>query len=205
MTIVASGSVSTFFMEVLEDALRECRVDATGGTTQYLVGLLADYAHPDPLAGEAMNRPVAFLLEEALRTPEPAARFERLRALGDGVLYACGFFSDHFEARGVAQDYLFGIGTRAYGAASSMLHAPGESSGPEAPPFDVFRELAGKFGSFVEVLSDVADSTIAMGAGTPKNLLKVYERWLRTGSDRLASALVAQGLVPTRGPKGVVQ
>lgn len=200
MTIVAADSITGFFQEVVEDAIKARKVETTDGATTYLVALLADYAHPDASAGATMNRPLAFLLDEALRTPNPAERFERLRALGDGVLYACGFFADHFEARGVEQSYLFSIGTTAYGAAGSMLRKPPT----EDETKDLFGELARKFDVFVDVLVDVADSTIAMSTQqSSKSLLKVYERWLKTGSDRLAGALVSHGMMPTRAVKGV--
>jgi hypothetical protein len=157
--------------------------------------MLADYAKPDPRAGEALDRPLAFLLDEALKTPDPGLRFEKLRALGDGVLYACGFFGEHFEKRGVQTSYLFGIGSSAYGAAGSIL---------KQNTLDLFGELATRFNVFVDVLTDVADSTMAMGtASSTKALLKTYERWLKTGSDRLAAALTTHGLMPTRGVKGV--
>jgi hypothetical protein len=51
----------------------------------------------------------------------------------------------------------------------------------------------------------VADVTTAHGASTSKQVLKLYERWLKTGSDRLAQALGAHGLMPARGTKGVLQ
>ncbi|HZU83967.1 MAG TPA: hypothetical protein VE987_13660 [Polyangiaceae bacterium] len=198
---MAARSVSNFFCEVVEDALRARRVDATDGATHYLVSLLAEYAHPDSRAGEALGRPLTLLLDEALRDPDPGERFERLRSLGDGVLYGCGFFGDHFEARGVDSKYLHAIGMRAYGAASSMLRRRSDDdSGP-----DLFAELAGNFESFVDVVADVADSTITMGIEDPRGLLKVYERWLRTGSSRLASALTSRGVMPTRGTKGPPQ
>jgi hypothetical protein len=44
-----------------------------------------------------------------------------------------------------------------------------------------------------------------MGTENPKGLLKVYERWLKTGSERLASALTSHGVVPTRRTRGVLQ
>jgi hypothetical protein len=200
MTIVAAQSVSHFFVGVVEDSIRLRGVEATDGATRYLVALLADYAHPNRRAGEALEGPVTLLLDEALRSADPGERFERLRTLGDGVLYGCGFFGDHFEARGVDAKYLQVLGTRAYGAASSMLRQGPESGGP-----DLFAELAQKFGAFVGVLTDVADTTIAMGTQTSRGLLKVYERWLKTGSDRLANALTSRGVMPTRGTKGVVQ
>jgi hypothetical protein len=204
--IVAAGSVSEFFLEVVGDAIKARRVEATDGATSYLVCLLSDYAKPDVRAEEPLDRPLSFLLDEALHTVEPGPRFDRLRALGDGVLYACGFFGEHFEARGVAAAYVMGIGTTAYGAASSMLRAPKDSH--EMASIDIYGELSSKFPDFVDVLSEVADATSAFGAASSasaKQVLKLYERWLKTGSDRLAQALGAHGLVPGRGGKGVLQ
>ncbi len=198
MAILPASSVQGFFHEVVEDAIKSRRVDATEGATRYLVAVLADFAHPDRRAEEALERPLTLLLDEALHVPDAAERFERLRLLGDGVLYGCGFFGESFEARGVDTKYLHQLGTRAYGAASSMLR-----SSQEGP--DLFGELADKFGVFVDVVAEVADATIAMGTESPKGLLKMYERWLRTGSERLASALTSRGMMPTRGAKGVIQ
>src|ERR1700723_2864770 len=108
MTIVADRSVAHFFNEVVEDALRTQRVEATEGATRYLVALLAEYAHPDGRADATLARPLTLLLDEAVHVADPGERFERLRTLGDGVLYGCGFFGDHFEARGGDPRYLRG-------------------------------------------------------------------------------------------------
>jgi hypothetical protein len=204
--IVAAGSVSEFFLEVVGDAIKARRVEATDGATSYLVCLLSDYAKPDVRAEEPLGRPLSFLLDEALHTVEAGPRFDRLRTLGDGVLYACGFFGEHFEARGVAATYVMGIGTTAYGAASSMLRARPSETNQAAPVVDIYGELSSKFPAFVEVLTEVADATNALSAASAKEVLKLYERWLKTGSDRLAQALGAHGLVPGRGNgKGVLQ
>src|SRR5580692_9389309 len=185
MSIVATDSISSYFHDDVEDAMKARRVEATDMATSYLVALLSDFARPDVRAGEALDRPVAFLLDEALHTVEPGERFERLRSLGDGVLYSCGFFGDHFEAKGVGQSYLVGIGAVAYGGASSMLRVSSEDA---AKKLDIYREIA--------------DGTIAGSVGGSKDLLKIYERWLKTGSDRLAQTLTSHGLVPMRGSKG---
>jgi hypothetical protein len=198
MTIVPARSVSGFFGEVVDDALRTRGVDATDGAARYLVALLTDYAHPDNRAGETLERSVTLLLDEALRAPDPAERFERLRVIGDGVLYGCGFFGDHFAARGVDAKYMCAVGTRAYGSASAMLRRGTDEGGP-----DLFAELADNFHLFVDVVADVADATITMGIESSLGLVKVYERWLRRGSERLAAALTSRGMVPTRGAKGI--
>lgn len=206
MSIVATGSIATYFEEVVSDAIKARHVEATNGATSYLVGLLSDYAHPDQKAGEALARPLSFLLNEAMQTSAPAERFDKLRSLGDGVLYSCGFFGDHFERRGVDQGYLISIGTTAYGAAASLLHVPPTKT-PDRPGqrLDIYRELADNFRAFVGVLVEIADRTITAGVQGSKDLVRVYERWLKTGSDGLAQALAQHGLVPMRGTKGVLQ
>jgi hypothetical protein len=194
--IVASGSITEFFREAIEDALQSKRVSATGTITNYLVALLADFALPSD--NSQLSKPLAFQLDEALNAPDPAERFEKLRTLGDNILYSCGFFADHYEARGVDQRYLYGIGTRAYGTAAGMLRG-GEGDGSVA----IFPELAARFGQYVDVVHDVADATATMGVHSSERLLKVYERWQRTGSERLAKELSSQGLVPARKVSGL--
>lgn len=202
MTIVASGSVAGFFREIVEDAIKSQGIESSDGTTSYVVSLLADYAKPDPNAEATLDRPLTLLLDEALHMPKTSERFERLRTLGDGVLYTTGFFADHFQARGVDQKYVVGIGVTAYTAASSLL---GPATSETAHHLDVFGELAAKFDRWVRVLGEVADATLGKSQGDSRGLLKLYERWLKTGSVRLAEELTQHGLVPMRPSKGVLQ
>jgi hypothetical protein len=196
VTIVSTASVAEFFEEIVEDAMKARRLSASEAATSYVVALLADLAKPGSPVERTLERPLTFLLDEALHTNELADRFEKLRTLGDGVLYSSGFFADHFEARGVDTRYVIGIGQRAYESAGSLLRGGGkeEESGP-----DVFGELSTGFSSFVEVLADVANATVAKGVATSRGILKLYERWLKTRSDRLADALTSHGFVAPRG------
>jgi hypothetical protein len=134
------------------------------------------------------------LLDEALQTAGQE-RFERLRTLGDGVLYVSGFFSEHLETRGVAPTYISALGSRAYGSAAAMLRQNAADSG--AP--DLFNELADKFRMFVDLLADVAEALSVRSARSASATVKLYERWLKTGSASLAEELTARGLVPLRG------
>ena len=198
MTILTASSVDSFFNEVVEDAMKTRGIDATAGTTRYLISMLTDFAKPGEMAEQTLQKPLAFLLDEALHTAELGERFDRLRSLGDGVLYSSGFFGDHFEARGIDQSYLIGIGTTAYSRASSLLQR-GED---KERSMDIFGELADKFASFVQVIAAIADWTVARGSGTPKGLLRLYERWLKTRSDSLADALSAHGFISPKGNHG---
>src|SRR5437660_986828 len=109
MSIALEKTVGIFFHEALDEAVRTRKVEATDQAMSYLVALLTDFARPDAVREDTFDRPFAFLLDEAFRT-SGAERFQRLRALGDGVLYITGFFGDHIETRGVDVGYVTGVG-----------------------------------------------------------------------------------------------
>lgn len=199
LTITLSPSMTVYFQEVVGEALRVRNVTATEAASSYLVDLLCSFAHPDEQVGSTFNQPLTFLLRDALEAVG-ADRFQRLRVLGDGVLYAVGFFGGHIELKGIDRGYVVGVGSTAYRQAAAMLRrsATALTQGP-----DVLGEMADKFERFAEVLNDVADGTLASGARDERATLKLYERWLRTGSARLAEELGARGLNPVRGSGGL--
>jgi hypothetical protein len=172
MSIVTAGSINVFFEEAVRAAMKTQRIEATDATTSYLVALLADFAKPNH-GQEQLDRPLTFLLDEALHTSEVGERFEKLRTLGDGVLYTSGFFGDHFEARGGDLE-------------ASAAH-------------DIFGELASRFAAFVAVINEVANASIAAAAESSRGVVRLYERWMKTKSDTLAEALANHGFIPPRG------
>ncbi len=196
MTILATASLDGFFHDALEDAMKARRIEASSGTKTYLAGVLSEFAKPDAHREATLDRPLAFLLDEALHTNDLGERFAKLRALGDGTLYSSGFFIDHFERRGVDQSYLVNIGSRAYESAGSLLTGGSTDGGP-----DIFGELARKFEAFVALVAEVANLTLARGAEGVTGLLKLYERWQKTQSETIASALSAHGFSTPKGKK----
>ncbi len=188
MAIDTSGKIEGFFLETVEAACKNQKVEASTAAQTYLAGVLADFVRPDAL-NETLERPLTLVLDDALQTPAPE-RFEKLKNLGDGTLYVAGFFGDHLEARGVNDGFVTSIGGFAYRTAANMLR------GGTASVVDIYRELAEHFRTFVEVLAEVAERT-SFSPRTNTGALKLYEKWLRTGSDRLARELMAQGLTPT--------
>lgn len=201
MSIVATTSVSDFFEAAVKDAMRSRGVTASPGAISYVVALLSDLAKPGSAVGKTLERPLTLLLDEALHTPQLGERFDRLRTLGDGVLYSSGFFADHFEARGVDTSYLVGIGRTAYDNANAIiLKSSGGAPDPAAPGsvLNIFGELSASFADLVSVIGEVANGAIASGVATSKGLVKLYERWLKTGSGKIAEALTANGFVTPR-------
>jgi hypothetical protein len=196
-TFDLSASLETFFHDVVDDAMRKKQVAATEAAEYYLVSLLTDFAKPDARSCEALERPLTLLLDEALHAPGQE-RFERLRVLGDGVLYVSGFFAPHLETRGVEVRYVTSLGARAYDSAGKMLRG---ASGDAAP--DLFFELAENFGRFAELLTAVAEKLSLAATPSSVGILKMYERWLKTGSESLGSELLEHGVLPVRGAGGL--
>jgi hypothetical protein len=194
-----SGNITRFFREVVDSAIQARGLDATDAAETYVVALLVDYAKPDQLSGETLCRPLTLLFDEALQAAGHE-RFERLRSLGDGVLYVSGFFGDHLQMRGVELGYVSALGARAYDSAAAMLRRGAGNAEAGAAP-DVFAELAHNFDMFVELMNEVADALFAQSVRTDSATLRLYERWLRNGSSSLSEALSARGLVPLRGDR----
>ena len=189
-----TGNVDGFFGEAVGTALSSQKLEATRGAREYLVGLLADFAKAGR-ADKALGRPVTLMLDEALRAP-PSERFERLKGLGDGSLYVSGFFREHLERRGIDPSYVSRVGATAYGTAASLLQ--GDDGG-----LDLFGELSQKFQRFVAVLREVADGLFASSVHDEESVLRLYERWQKTGSPRLGQELVSRGLVPAKAAGGI--
>ena len=187
-----------FFEDLLDDALRSHGYSATEASERYVVGILADFAKPAAREVEALERPLTLLLDEALHSAG-SERFERLRSLGDGVLYTSGFFAEHLKERGVELRYVRELGARAYDGAASMLRGHGESGAP-----DLFRELSDNFTMFADMVGCVADALQANSAHvSDREMVRLYERWLRTGSAPLAAVLLGRGVSPQRGQGGI--
>lgn len=197
--LALSPSITDYFEEVVTEVVEARRIEASPGAVRYVVAMLSDFAHPQTHDEAALTQPVTLLLREALQATG-AERFRRLRSLGDGVLYSIGFFGERLEQRGVARDYYLGVGRTAYDHAASMLW---DKSSNKAIGPDVLGELSQKFEKFAEVLSDVADGQLASGMRDPKAVVKVYERWLKTGSTRLAGELGSHGILATKPPRGL--
>ena len=128
-----------------------------------------------------------------------AERFQRLRSLGDHVLYVLGFFGGHLESKVRSRHHVVGVGSAAYHNAAAMLRVKDEREARRG----VLSELATKFDRFVAVLRDIADGTLACGAQSERTLVRLYERWLATGSTRLAEELGARGILAHKTPIGL--
>jgi hypothetical protein len=190
--------LSGFFREILEETLEHQRDRPEPAVQQYVVGLLEDAAWRVGTVREAVDRPLALLLSDALHA-EPAVRFERLRQTGDSILLVSGLYREHLRRAGLEDRYVVAVGQRAYKSASSLLDLPADATliGGESP-FDLLSELAVRFKELMVLLRNVADTIVARAARSATDLAHLCERWLSDRSDHLGRMLRAHGVILDR-------
>ena len=184
-SVVHNESPAEYFKELVESALAHQHVDARELTAYYLVNLLCGFVRmegPDAQSG-IESEPLALRLGLALERGGSELR-SGLRRVGDLSLFVSGFFSDSLTYKVVDVDYYVTVGGYAYGSLSRYENESFAS---------VFGELAEKFVSFVDVLGEVSKRS---ALSRDSDLLRLYEKWLRTGSRRDGQRLVDRGIVP---------
>ena len=194
-SVLSPQSVREFFRDLLQRALENQRARVQPFTELYVVNLLHEFLLSEALYVQAddgtwQQKPLAFLLKEALEENMPA-RLRMLRRLGDTSLFVSGFFPDSLARRSslVDVDYYITMGGRAYDAVGVL-----------GGHRDLWSELSSRFRLLVDLLNEVSERTqLSTNAG----IVRLYERWKKTGSERLASLLAGQGV--TLSLKGFVQ
>jgi len=183
--VVRRESPSEYFKELVEGALAHQRIAAGELTSFYVVNLLTGFLQR-PADEEAT--PLAIRLAEALDAAGVRQRTS-LKQIGDLSLFMSGFFADSFERKLVDVDYYVSIGGTAYTVLSRY----------ETDTFSsVFAELADNFVGFVDVLSEVSERA---SCSSNADLLRLYGRWLKTGSPRCGRLLLEHGVVPNPAAK----
>jgi len=200
MTIQPVVSLKEFFRDALHDALSHQRVAVEGETEHYVVNMLTLYSDADALYdrhshGEARRndsrkqlKPLAMMLGEALEAPTSEARFRGLQRLGDVSLFIAGFFSAGFARKLVDVDYHIAMGGHAYGALADSC-PPARARTMR----QVFAELAAKFQPMVDALNEISESAYQH---SDQDRLRLYELWVKTGSERSRQLLRKLGLEP---------
>lgn len=181
-------SAVEYFKELVDGALAHQGIVAGELTSFYVVQLLAGFLQRRDDDDAAAGEPLAVQLVRALEAGGIRQRVS-LKQIGDVSLFISGFFSDSLRRKLVDVDYYVSIGGVAYNALSR----------DETDTFSpVFAELAEKFVAFVDVLSEVSERS---ACASNMDLLRLYERWLKTGSRRSGQLLVERGVVPNASLK----
>ncbi len=189
-TIVTGQSARAYFSEAVSDALQARRTQVQAATQLYLVDLLDRFMEREQLfanpEAESPLEPLALVLARALQA-DPVTRRRELQRLGDTALFVSGFFGDALARSPVDPGYYMSMGERAYDA---LAEGPAHAGA-------LFGELSHRFPMFVDVYAEIAELA---DLGSNRGLVRLYERFLLTGSERVARRLRERGVALFAGP-----
>lgn len=191
MSKLTKNNLFDFFDERVQRAADTHSISVTTDSRRYLAQLLC---RPE----SALNEHTPDTLAELHLHAANAKRNEALRlyrTLGDRALVVAGYFSESLEGRPVGVDYYADMG----GAAYNRVAVLGQVGQQEDPWTLLFRELAHRFRDCLELVRDVADQNRAAGC---KDLVALYEHWLRTRSQNAAKLLGEMGVLASEPALG---
>lgn len=192
--VIVSENVREYFHDQVDAALTKQAVKIDQTTTVYLVNLLTAYTHARALFEESEDglhiKPLALRYADAVNAPSTVEKSTALRKLGDVALFISGLFSGSLNRKLIDVDYYIAMGGAAYGTVHDLV----ASQTDIRDECGLFAELAENFANLVDVLGEIGDAS-SLSSNT--DVLRVYEIWLRTGSDRAREKLQRLGLNPS--------
>ncbi|HEY2403508.1 MAG TPA: hypothetical protein VGI23_24360 [Steroidobacteraceae bacterium] len=191
--VVPVANLREFFRDELHGALEKQQVVVEDQTEYYVVNLLTLFSRSEALYDKTSEgtrlKPLVVMLTEALEAPTAEDRNRGLQRLGDVSLFIAGFFAQSFARKLIDIDYHIAMGGRAYATlAETMARGRGRVLSK------VFSELADKFQPMVDALNEVSETSYRH---SDKDILRLYEVWLKTGSRRCFDLLKRLGVNPT--------
>jgi hypothetical protein len=180
------------FTEVVREACENRQINAQPEAHIYLVGLLQFYLDSRnlhrPIQEDGSEKPPDTFAEMYLQAmnSEPGRQRELMRTVADRSLYLTGFFADSFHRKIVDIDYYVDIGSAAY----SNLYRLTKKE--DSALSTVFKTFSQRFIDFVEVLNYISEKSLVQA---DQNVLRLYDRYLRTGSELAREKLNELGVV----------
>jgi hypothetical protein len=186
------ANLKEYFKDALHGALESQQLSVEGQTEHYVVNLLTLFSRTEALFDSTPEgprlKPLVVMLSEALEARCADDRNRNLQRLGDVSLFVAGFFAQSFARKLIDIDYHIAMGGRAYAALAETL-----SRGKGRVLATVFAELSVKFQPMVDALNELAETSYTH---SDKDILRLYEIWLKTGSRRSFALLKRLGVNP---------
>lgn len=181
---------AAFFQERVTEAMQRQRFETIKVAEFYLVDLLARFmltsnlfqsANKDDAPKETDPLAIMFLKAQATGV-DGSEKVKILKKLGDTSLYISGVFGDSLNRKVIDLDYYREMGSIAY---RSLADSIKEDSFQE-----LYKELYAKFTGFVDILTEVSQELFVHNN---QNLLRLYEVYVRTGSELAKKQLEEKG------------
>lgn len=181
-----TASLTVLFHDLVQEAMQAQQIASSETTECYLVHLLERFAAPD--RPDLLDPPLGVDYLRAFELPA-AQRFDKLRRVADTSLFVTGVFVDCLDRGLVGREYYAALGRTAYAHLSNEMRRGGLG--------ESFVELADRFPDFVRVLGAISALELFR---SEQDALRLYKRWLQSGSQHEADLLVRRGLIPMTAP-----
>jgi len=182
-------NLQEYFRQSIDEAIVGQGVDIDPHATHYVVNMMTLFSRSEHFYeddGEIYGiRPLALMLADAADAPSPEHRNQTLKRIGDVTLFVAGFFVDSLRDKPVDVDYYMHMGENAYGSLSEETRGTFHGNAFA----DIYRELATKFRVLIDVLNEVR-------GGAEQDVVRTFEIWRKTGSQRAERLLREQGVLP---------
>jgi hypothetical protein len=199
--VLPVANLQEFFKDALHEALERQHLAVEDQTEHYVVNMLTLFSRSEALYENTPDgtrlKPLVVMLSEALEARSAGDRNRGLQRLGDVSLFVAGFFARSFARKLVDIDYHIAMGGHAYSALADNLNR-----GRGHVLAQVFAELAEKFQPMVDALNDVSETSYKH---SDKDVLRLYELWVKTGSRRSYEILRKLGVNPSAGARNPSQ
>lgn len=193
-----AANLDTFFEQEVSVAAKKQGLTASHHACAYLARVLSKFSETNRylvennLDGEGTQKTyptLALLWMESIQSP-PTEQFFKLQQLGDIALFTTGFFKERLDRKSIDMDYYFAMGEQAYERAGKLRESIAHESA-----LNVYFELASSFTKFVDVFAELADQSLL---ANEQDILKLYEKWLKTKNFRISRMLGEVGII-TKG------
>jgi hypothetical protein len=183
---------SEYFREAVREAFASRKIQTPAPAEDYLVNLLEHYVVAERLhdtsqvdeSGQRKPQTLAEMLLTAVQS-ERATKIELLKRLADRTLYTCGFFGDSFQRKIIDVDYCVEMAGTAYGLLAETTRQDSLA--------EVYTIYSKRFVDFVDALNHISEKSQLQSTS---NVLRIYDRYLKTGSDLAREKLSDLGIVP---------
>lgn len=178
------------FSEELKEALLRLKIKSHPQIETYLVHMLKHYLDSrnlfTPFQNETTEKPPQTLAEMyliALNSDSPKNK-EMMKVLADRALYLSGFFGDSLHKKMIDVDYYVDMGSAAYSNLSIWSKEDNLSS--------IYKTFSKRFTEYVDVLNYMSEKS---SLKADDNVLSLYEKYLKTGSEMTRHKLQELGVV----------
>jgi hypothetical protein len=182
-------SPKDFFSDIVQEAISARKMSTFPLAQNYLVSILESYIHTKNLFDtQAENGKLSrdTLAETFLKaqTANTTVKIELLKKLGDVSLYVSGFFADSLSRKVVDVDYYVDMGETAYGVLAGEIK--------EDTSKKVFKDFSKRFLEYVDILTTISQKSLVQN---DESILRLYEKYLKTGSELARETLEEKGIV----------